>query len=258
MCIILLAHQAHDEYPLILAANRDEFYERPTAQAHFWKTAKSTLAGRDMERGGTWLGVAMSGRIAAVTNYREPGVKVNEAASRGLLVSDFLAGDEQPADYLSKLSPRASLYNGFNLVVGCVGKLYYFSNRGGHPQEIAAGVHGLSNHLLNTPWPKVLRGQKALAKVIEGGGSLSIEDIFKVLADDARAVDEDLPETGVGLELERMLSPLFITSPVYGTRSSTVVLFNRHQEVTFVERTFTPATGGHEDVRYEFKIRSER
>jgi uncharacterized protein with NRDE domain len=104
----------------------------------------------------------------------------------------------------------------------------------------------------------VLRGQKALAKVIEGGGSLSIEDIFKILADDARAVDEALPETGVGLELERMLSPLFITSPVYGTRSSTVVLFNRHEEVTFLERTFTPATGGHEDVRYEFKIRSER
>jgi uncharacterized protein with NRDE domain len=258
MCIILLAHQTHPEYPLILAANRDEFYERPTAQAHFWTDAAGTLAGRDLERGGTWLGVAMSGRIAAVTNYREPGVKIEGAPSRGLLVSNFLASDERPDEYLSKLSSSASQYNGFNLIAGTPRRLFHFSNRGGEPQEITAGVHGLSNHLLDTPWPKVSRGRNALASVIEGGGSFSVEDIFKVLADDARAVDEALPETGVGLELERMLSPLFITSPVYGTRSSTVVLFNRHREVIFIERTFTPATGGHEDSRHEFKIRSER
>jgi uncharacterized protein with NRDE domain len=256
MCIILLAHGAHAEFPLILAANRDEFYERPTEQAHFWTDAKATLAGRDIERGGTWLGVTERGRVAAITNYREPGVKLTGAPSRGLLVSDFLAGDEEPDEYLSKLAPRASTYNGFNLVVGAGGRLCYFSNRGGAPQEIPTGVHGLSNHLLNTPWPKVERGQKALAGVI-GREGLSVEDIFKVLADDARAGDEALPETGVGLELERMLSPLFIKSPVYGTRSSTVVIFNRRQEVIFIERTFKPASGEHEDVRYEFKIRSE-
>jgi uncharacterized protein with NRDE domain len=258
MCIILLAHQAHREYPLILAANRDEFYERPTVQAHFWMDAAGTLAGRDLERGGTWLGVTETGRIAAVTNYREPGLKIEGAPSRGLLVSNFLVSDERPEEYLSKLSSRASLYNGFNLIIGTPEKLFYFSNRGGYPQEIAAGVHGLSNHLLNTPWPKVEQGRKALASVIEGGGAFSVEDIFKVLADEQRAVDAALPETGVGLELERMLSPLFITSTAYGTRSSTVVLFNCHEEVIFIERTFTSATGGHEDSRYEFKIRSER
>lgn len=256
MCIILLAHGAHAEYPLILAANRDEFYERPTAQAHFWEDEEAVLAGRDLERGGTWLGVTRGGRIAAITNYREPAARMSGAPSRGLLVSEFLVGDETPDEYLSKLSSTASRYNGFNLIVGTSGNLRYFSNRGGEPQEIGPGVHGLSNHLLNTPWPKVEQGRERLARVVKRGSALVVEEIFKVLADDARARDDALPETGVGLELERLLSPLFIKSQSYGTRSSTVVLFNRHQEVTFIERTFTPQTGGYEDVRFEFKIRS--
>lgn len=258
MCIILLAHQAHAEFPLILAANRDEYYGRPTQGAQFWTDAPGVLAGRDLERGGTWLGVTRAGRVAAVTNYREPEMRLKGAPSRGHLVSDFLVGDEDARRYLSGISDRASLYNGFNLIAGTHATLYYFSNRNGAPREIDAGVHGLSNHLLDTSWPKVDRGREALARVVTGEGFFSVEDIFEVLADDARALDEALPETGVGLELERMLSPLFITSPVYGTRSSTVVLFNRHQEVTFIERTFAPQKSGHEEVRYEFKIRSQR
>lgn len=257
MCIILLANKAHTELPLILAANRDEFYERPTERAHFWKDAPGTLAGRDLVRGGTWLGVTRSGRIAAVTNYREPGAQQKEALSRGHLVTDFLAGDESAPAYLSKLAPSASLYNGFNLIVGTASLLYYYSNRGGAPEEIPGGVHGLSNHLLNTSWPKVERGRKALASVLDGDGQLSVEAVFNILADDARAVDENLPETGVGLELERMLSPLFINSPMYGTRSSSIVIFNRHQEVTFIERTYMPGKPGYEEARYEFQIRSE-
>jgi uncharacterized protein with NRDE domain len=259
MCIILLSHRMNPEYPLILAANRDEFYERSTARAYFWEDggAGGVLAGRDLERGGTWLGVTRDGRIAAITNYREPAARMSGAPSRGRIVSDFLAGDESADEYLFKLSQNAASYNGFNLIVGAPGSLRYFSNRGGDPREIGAGVHGLSNHLLNTPWPKVEQGRRALARVTSRGGALSVEEVFKVLADDARALDDALPETGVGLELERMLSPLFIRSPAYGTRSSTVVVFNRHQEVTFIERTFTPATGGHEDARYEFKVRSE-
>jgi uncharacterized protein with NRDE domain len=256
MCIILLAHQVHPDYPLILAANRDEFYERPTRQADFWVDAPDTLAGRDMERGGTWLGVTRGGRIAAITNYREPGTRIKGAPSRGLLVSEFLTGEEDADEYLERLAPHLPLYNGFNLIVGANGKLCYLSNRGGPPQEIRAGIHGLSNHLLDTPWPKVERGRRALASIVADSSALAVEDIFKILADDARAIDEALPETGVGLELERMLSPLFIESQAYGTRSSTVVLFSRHQEVIFVERTFKPASVGHEDVRYEFKIRS--
>ncbi|HEX8176861.1 MAG TPA: NRDE family protein [Pyrinomonadaceae bacterium] len=258
MCVILLAHRAHPEYPLILAANRDEFYERPTARAAFWSDDEDTLAGRDLERGGTWLGVTRGGRVAAITNYREPGLRISDAPSRGLLVSRFLSGGLDAGEYLSKLSDEASLYNGFNLIAGAGGRLHYFSNRGGGPREIEPGVHGLSNHLLDTPWPKVERGRRALAGLIEGGGPISVEEIFEILADDARAQDEALPETGVGLELERMLSPLFIESPVYGTRSSTVVLFNHQGEVSFIERTFGRKDDEQGDVRYEFKIRSRR
>jgi uncharacterized protein with NRDE domain len=258
MCIILLAHQATPEYPLILAANRDEFYERPTARAHFWDDDRGMLAGRDLERGGTWLGVTEAGRVAAVTNYREPGAKMKDALSRGLLVTDFLAGDAGPDEYLAELSTRGDLYQGFNLIAGRVGEICYFSNRGGEPQRITPGVHGLSNHLLNTPWPKVERGQKALANLIARHGCLCVEDIFKVLADDARAADEALPETGVGLEVERLLSSVFIQSPLYGTRSSTVVLFHRHKEVTFIERTFAYGSDTYEEVRFNFKIRSDR
>jgi uncharacterized protein with NRDE domain len=258
MCIVLLAHKVHPEYPLVLAANRDEFYERPTAQAHFWEDDRGLLAGRDLERGGTWLGVTVGGRVAAITNYREPGVRIQEAPSRGALVSDYLKGDEGPLEYLSKLSSTASLYNGFNLIAGTSERLYYFSNRGDEPLKIERGVHGLSNHLLDTSWPKVDRGREALAAILKQDDYPSIEDIFKVLADDARASDEALPETGVGLELERMLSPLFIKSQIYGTRSSTILLINRRQEALFIERTFAPKTHGQREVRYDFKIRSER
>lgn len=258
MCIILLAHEAHPEYTLVLAANRDEFYERPTAQAHFWSDAADTLAGRDLERGGTWLGVSRKGSIAAITNYREPGVEIKEAPSRGLLVSRFLEGDGDARGYLSALSEKGSRYKGFNLIVGGGGRLYYYSNRGKAPLEIQPGVHGLSNHLLDTPWPKVERGRTALAGLLESGGALSPEAVFEILADDARARDEMLPETGVGLELERMLSPLFIESRIYGTRSSTVVLFNRRQEVIFIERTHPREGIEAREVRYEFEIRSGR
>jgi uncharacterized protein with NRDE domain len=259
MCIILLAHQAHPDYPLVLAANRDEFYERPTAEAHFWEDGREVLAGRDLERGGTWLGVTKRGRLGAVTNYREPGAKIEGALSRGRLVSRFLLGGVAPAEYLRELRATASLYNGFNLVVGDGEKLFYFSNRADRIEEIGRGVHGVSNHLLDTPWPKVERGRAALASLMAGRRELPLEKIFEVLADDARAGDEVLPETGVGLELERLLSPLFINTPLYGTRSSTVIAFTRNREVIFVERTFSPRReAGYSEVRFDFKIRSDR
>jgi uncharacterized protein with NRDE domain len=257
MCIILLAHQVNPDYPLIVAANRDEFYGRPTLAAGFWMDAPDTLAGRDLERGGTWLGVTRTGRIAAVTNYRESAPKSEDALSRGHLVSNFLNGSEGPEEYLSGLSSSAGLYAGFNLIVGGPVGLFYFSNRGGVvPQPIAPGIHGLSNHLLDTPWPKVERGRRALGEIAKRSGELSVEDIFKVLADDARASDEDLPETGVGVELERVLSPVFISTKGYGTRSSTVLAFNRNGEALFVERSFNQASIDYEEVRYEFSIRS--
>lgn len=256
MCIVFLAHKAHPVYNLILAANRDEYYARPTERAAFWKDAPYLLAGRDLELGGTWLGITRRGRIAAVTNYRDPAAKKENAPSRGLMVSDFLRGAESPEKYLRRLSIEAERYNGFNLIAGDRRGLYYFSNRGEGFQELEPGLYGLSNHLLDTPWPKVERGKRALKELLHDE-RLSTEAIFRLLDDRTVALDECLPETGVGLEIERMLSPLFITSPVYGTRSSTVLLIDGEEHVTFIERTFDEGSNRFEETTHKFVIEAE-
>lgn len=257
MCIILLAHKAHPGYSLILAANRDEFYERPTARAGFWEDAGGLLGGRDLERGGTWLGVTETGRVAAITNFREPSVRITDAPSRGLLVSDFLRSHERPEEYLERLATHASRYNGFNLIVAERHDLYYYSNRADAPQALAPGLYGVSNHLLDTPWPKVARGKEALAEILARSDTVSPDDIFRLLADRTCAEDACLPDTGVGLEVERALSPLFITSPVYGTRSSTVLLVDQEEKATFIERTFTNGSEEWDEVRFEFDIKEK-
>lgn len=258
MCIILLAYETHPFYRLALAANRDEFYDRPTLQAAFWEDAPGIIGGRDLAGGGTWLGVGVGGRVAAITNYRDPASKKTDAPSRGLLVSDFLRADdaETPRAYLERLATRASDYDGFNLIVGDRQEFYYFSNRaGGGPQLLEPGVHGLSNHLLDSSWPKVERGKRALSELLAHGDAISTEAVFQFLADRTLVADESLPDTGVGLEVERVLSPLFIASPVYGTRCSTVVLIDRNENVTFIERTFDAGSLDWKEVDYRFGMR---
>jgi uncharacterized protein with NRDE domain len=257
MCIILLAYKAHPEYRLIVAANRDEFYERPTARAGFWEDAPGLLGGRDLERGGTWFGATETGRVAALTNFRESAGKIEDAPSRGLLVSDFLRGHERPQAYLERLAGNASRYNGFNLIVGDAHELYYYSNRADAPEALAPGIYGVSNHLLDTPWPKVAKGKQALAELLAGSDALPVDGIFRLLADRSPAADTCLPETGVGPELERVLSPLFITSPVYGTRSSTLLVVDRADRMTFVERTFKGDPEDWDEVRYVRKLRRD-
>lgn len=238
MCTLLIAWQADPCYPLILAANRDEFYERPTAAAARWDDASGIFAGRDLVHGGTWLGVTVSGRIAALTNYREPHhAKQEGGPSRGHLVSDFLEGDLGAERYLEAIRGNGGDYNGYNILLGDLEQLYYYSNRSDEMMPLSPGIHGLSNHLLDTPWPKVVRGKEALAAVI-GAGPPSSEDLFAILADRTKAPDAELPETGVGLELERLLSSIFIESARYGTRSSTILLVNRYRQATFIERSF--------------------
>ena len=257
MCLILLAYESHPACRLVLAANRDEFYARPTRRASFWEDAPGVLGGRDLTHGGTWIGVTLGGRVAAVTNFRDPARQRADAPSRGRLVSDFLLCTEAPRQYLERLADGADSYNGFNLFVGDARGLYYFSNRDdAGPRELTPGVYGLSNHLLDTPWPKVERGKQALSEVLKGDEHApDAEPLFMVLAESERAPDEKLPDTGVGLELERMLSPLFIRSAEYGTRSSAVVLFEREGRVTFVERSFDTGAGGWEDARFQFDVR---
>ncbi|MGA2151702.1 MAG: NRDE family protein [Geobacteraceae bacterium] len=238
MCLIFLVYDAHPLYRLILAANRDEFYSRPAAPAAFWEDAPQLLAGRDLKDGGTWLGLTRSGRIAAITNYRDPRSERTNAPSRGGLVSGFLRGAMPVEDYLAFLGREGAAYNGFNLIFGDMKRLCWFSNRGGDPQFLQPGIHGISNHLLDTPWPKVSHGKEAVERLVVTGKNIEPDALFAILADRTIALDPLLPETGVGIELERLLSPLFISAPTYGTRSSTVILIDREGEVTFIERSF--------------------
>ena len=244
MCLIIFAYRSHPDYQLILAANRDEFYDRPTLAAVFWEDAPELLAGRDLKAGGTWMGITKKGRFAAITNYRDSGMTIEDAPSRGALVKNFLIGKSNPYDYLERLQNKGQDYNGFNLILGDVNSLFYYSNRDGNIHNIEPGVHGLSNHLLNTPWPKVAQGTSRLHTLISQKEGFSPEDIFMILGNRSIPSDEDLPDTGVGLEWERVLSPMFITSDIYGTRCASMILWKYTGEITFLERTFDRNAGG--------------
>jgi len=238
MCLILFAHKVHPDFPLVLAANRDESYARPTQAASFWRDYPQIYAGRDLEMGGTWLGIARNGRLAAITNFRDANAEKTSQRTRGELVSNFLRGSQGPAEFANRVKRDGHNYNGFNLLLGDVDELYYVSNRNGGVTAVAPGVHGLSNSLLNTPWPKVTQGCEAASKLMTAKTQDLIDGLFTILADRTTAADEQLPDTGVGLPRERTLSSAFIAGSGYGTRASSVVLVNNHGQVVFVERSF--------------------
>ncbi len=241
MCVILFAFNAHPDRPLILAANRDEFYERPALAADYWPEEPNIFAGRDLIGGGTWLGVTRAGRFAAVSNYRDPSAPTG-TRSRGKLVLDFLRSDERAEDYLDAVAARSDDYSGFNLLVGELSDrsriIYYYSNRNGTPRKLDSGVYGLSNHLLDTPWPKVAKGKSRLERAMNVGPGVDKESLFELLADDKIADDSQLPTTGVPIEVERALSATFIRTPGYGTRCSTVLLFDSDLGWEMEERVF--------------------
>ena len=237
MCLILFAYNVHPSYRFILAANRDEFYARPSAPADFWSKHPHVLAGLDLKEKGTWLGVTKEGKFAAITNYRDPASWKAQAPSRGKLVSRFLTGLSGAGQYLKKISAQALQYNGFNLLLGDTDELFVYSNRG-EAQRLSAGIYGLSNRLLDTPWPKVKRGKKLLKAALNKKGVELEEELFSLLADRHVPPDSQLPETGVNPEWEKILSPMFIASPVYGTRSSTILLIGKNKRVKLVEKVF--------------------
>ncbi len=237
MCLILFGWQAHPRFELVLVANRDEFHARPTAPASFWADQPGLLAGRDLQAGGTWMGVTREGRFAAITNYREQQRPVRSEKSRGALVTDSLLVARGPFAAASSLEGDG--YGGFNLLVGAPGELAYASNRGRGPETVKPGIHGLSNHLLNTGWPKVEWGLERFAGVLEA----PVPDpasLFDIVTDRDR-VGGSLPG-GVPPRLapEELMRHLFIQSPVYGTRSSTVLLIGVEGQVYFEERSFSP------------------
>ena len=240
MCTILFSYKNHPKYRLILASNRDEYYVRPTLPLHFWEDYPNILAGRDLQNNGTWLGITGTGRFAAITNFRKPSSLKSDAPSRGILVNNYLAGNDSPEQYLEKIKKTGSVYNGFNLLVGDNENLYYYSNMEGQIKKIDPGLHGLSNHFLNTPWTKVAQGKTELTNYLDNNEDIDIEAIFGILEDQTCPPDSELPETGVGIEWERILAPIFIKSESYGTRASSVLLISKTGHASFYEKTFEP------------------
>jgi uncharacterized protein with NRDE domain len=252
MCLILFALDAHPAYRLVLAANRDEFTKRPAHAAHWWHYYPNVHGGLDLESGGTWLGITRRGRFAAITNYRDPANILPDAPSRGELTHQYLTHDSiSPDDFAATLRRKGRQYNGFNMLWGDVSgetpDVHWYSNyaHDTSPAKVSSGIHGLSNALLNTPWQKVERGKMLLQNALETSSNpFNVTSmLLEILTDSERAPDDHLPDTGVGTELERTLSSMFIQMPDgnYGTRCSTVILVERTGRVHFTEHRFTPA-----------------
>jgi uncharacterized protein with NRDE domain len=240
MCVIYFAFDQHSDHPLILLANRDEFYDRPSQAARFWDDLPHIYGGRDLVGGGTWLGVTKEGRFAAVTNYRDPSAPIG-TLSRGNLVADFLRSNSSTERYLETVKVASNEYSGFNLIAGELSRdrreLFYYSNRGNDVQKLDPGIYGLSNHLLDTPWPKVAEGKARFANLLSDG-ELSRPKLFEILANESLADDKDLPSTGVPYETEKAISAVFIKTPGYGTRCSTVLTFDNDLDWNFEEQVF--------------------
>ena len=236
MCLIVFAWRPGHALPLLLAANRDEFYARPSLALGHWDDQPGVYAGRDLQAGGTWLGLGPDGRFAALTNLRDPRQPLG-ARSRGELPAGYLTSGLAPGEFLAQLAPQASEFSGFNLLLGNDRELWHYNPRSAAPRPLCAGVYGVSNADLDSPWPKLLRARHGLQQALPAGDD---EALFALLADPQRAVDSELPETGVGLEIERLLSSVFIASPGYGTRASTLVKVHADGSRQIRERRFGP------------------
>ncbi|HEX5339293.1 MAG TPA: NRDE family protein [Gammaproteobacteria bacterium] len=247
MCLLVFAWKTHPDFPLVFAGNRDELHARPAAAAGFWEAAPQLLAGRDLQAGGTWLGVTTQGRFAVVTNYRDGRNPVSGRRSRGELTSGFLRGEMTPQEYSLQVQMQRDAYAGFSLLTGDRDTLWYVSNRGADAQAVTPGIHGLSNHLLDTPWPKVTRSIDHLRLLLEVD-HLGNEALLRLLADRTPAATAALPDTGIGVELERKVSAPFVVDPRYGTRCSTAILLGK-DSIRFTERRFA-ATGEAVETRH--------
>ena len=261
MCLAVIAWQTHPDYPLVLAANRDEFYARSTRPAAWWGQSVALLAGRDEEAGGTWLGITRAGRVALLTNVRAPSERNPHAPSRGLLAVEALQSTQAPAEWLDAQAQRTSAFNGFNLLIADASAsgrrapqfVYYTNRRQQGPQPLAAGIYGLSNAFLDTPWPKVTRAVGRFACAL--ARRVDLETLLSMMADRQSVPDEELPSTGVPLEWERALAPIQIRAHAYGTRSTTVLTVRRDGVVNFLERSFdTDAPEAFRDRHFEFSL----
>lgn len=261
MCLIIFAHQANAQYPLVLAANRDEFFSRPTQQASFWTAQNGTsqvLAGKDLLAGGTWLGVSRSGRFSAVTNVRDPSQVEQAVRSRGQLTLEFLEGVMSAAEYADTLATAFDQFAGFNLLLGDGKDMVYINNLEATVQKLEPGIYGLSNGLLNSDWPKVTRGRDDLASLMQEPASVSTDQLIEMMQHREISSDESLPSTGVSLELERVLSSTFIMNSDrgYGTLCSTAIIASATGHFRFSEQNYD-ATGKNTDRHFYQFAKSE-
>lgn len=254
MCLLFFAYDCHPRYRLILAANRDEYYHRPTDLAQFWETHPWILAGRDLEMLGTWMGITRSGRFAALTNFRDPSALIKDPKSRGMLVSNFLCFNKSPEKYMLEIANQRTLYNPFNLLVGDSSCLLYFNKLSPKALALKPGIYGLSNHFIDTPWPKVQKSKHALANYLENKTLIEPQYLFEILANTELAQDYELPKTGINQEQEKFLSSIFIQGIDYGTRSSTVLLIDRNNHVIFEERSYILGQEQCVEVNHEFDV----
>ncbi len=248
MCLILFAYKAVPDNRLIIAANRDEFFSRPTSPMHFWKTNPRIIAGTDLKAGGTWLGINENKKFAAITNYRDPLSTKKNPPSRGQIIKNYLDSNKNAAEFLDELNKKASSFNGFNLLLSDSHHLFWFSNRNKKAKKLKPGIYGLSNHLIDTPWPKVTIGKQALKELIyRKKKDLSPNDLFHILENKKIPKESELPDTGVGLKWEKILAPVFVNSPEYGTRSSSVIITSKDGHSLIGERGFDK----NGDIQYE-------
>lgn len=237
MCLLVFSYKSHPKYKLILAANRDEFYSRPSLPAKFWGKVNSIFSGKDEEAGGTWLGVNKRGRIAALTNYRDIRNIKKDAPSRGNLVSGFLLEETSVNVFAKNLTEAGKKFNGFNLIYGNLNSFFYFNNISNKVEELNPGIYSLSNHLLNSPWPKSQKINSLFSNAILRS-HFSTAELFEILTDTEIFEENLLPDTGLPTELERAVSPIFVLTPTYGTRSSAVVLIDNEDNLFFEEHTY--------------------
>ena len=245
MCLAVIAYQSAEKWPLVLVTNRDEVHTRNAIPVGPWVDHPSIVAGRDVTGGGTWLGLSTEGRIALLTNVREPGRHIPDAPTRGQLTERFLLAEDSPADHARSLQDDMNRYNGFNLLIGDMNELWYVSNRSNRsPHKLHPGVFGLSNAELQTPWPKLVKTRDAVASHLESlsttNQDLDYQVLFDIMSDRQTPPDDQLPSTGVGIERERMLGSPFIKSETYGTRCTTIVMVSQDETAWIFERTFNP------------------
>lgn len=253
MCVSFLAYNAHPKFTFILAHNRDEYYSRKSLQARFWDENQELLAGTDLMTGGTWLGITKQCRIALVTNVRKKKTQEIEKISRGMLVKNFLTSTIDAEDYLKNVITAKSNYADFNLILGNLTQsLYYCSSMHEKITKLKPGIYGLSNASLDTPWPKVTDGKTKFQKIIQQEKDF-VDDLLTLMKNQTPWPDQALPDTGVGLEVERILSPIFVVTPNYGTHSTTIITLSTKGELTFVENSYLHNKDQPEIVSYSFK-----